>query len=85
MRCGEVVDVAGTQLADVGEITRLTVSRGVPCPIDEAVSCPDTPPGAVSTVYADLADGRLVAIPVYAADGDGPLRAGALQEMDRAP
>ena len=85
MRCAEVLDMAGTQLGGVGEISRLTVSHGIPCPI-EAMSCgPDVPPGVVSTVYADLADGRRFAVPVYPADGDEAMHAGPLQEMGAAP
>lgn len=86
MRCDEVVDAAATQLGDVGQISRLTVAPGVPCPIDEAVSCPDVPRGSLATVYADLADGRRLAVPVTIADdGDGSLHAGPPQEMRPAP
>jgi hypothetical protein len=40
--------------------------------------------GTVSTVYADIADGRRIAVPVYTED-DGSLRSGPLQEMRPSP
>jgi hypothetical protein len=86
LRCDEVIEAAAAELGEVGRISRLTVADGPPCPIDEAVSCPDTPAGAVATVYADLADGRRFAVAVHPADdGSGALRADAPQDMGRAP
>jgi hypothetical protein len=38
MGCQAVVDAADAQLDEVGEITRLTVSSGHPCPIDDFLS-----------------------------------------------
>ena len=69
MSCEELVDAALEQLADVGGITHLTARRGVPCPRDAAVSCPDVPAGTVWTVYADLADGRVLAVRIVSENG----------------
>jgi hypothetical protein len=85
LSCDDVLEAAGTRLADVGEITRLTVADGVPCPADEVVTCPDTPAGGVATVYAHLSDRSVVAVPVYRGDDGGPLEAGPIQDMGTAP
>jgi hypothetical protein len=84
MRCDEVLAEARTQLADVGDVRLLTVAPGVPCPVDEPVTCPDVPRGTVSTVYADLGDGARIAVRVHRED-DGSLRALPPQDMGRAP
>jgi hypothetical protein len=84
MRCEEVLAEARTQLVDVGDVTLLTVAAGIPCPVDEAVSCLAVPRGTVSTVYADLRDGTRIAVPVYRGD-DGSLRARPAQDMGRTP
>jgi len=52
-------------------IERLTLSEGIVCPPAPA-SCPFTP--SVVTVYADLRDGRAMAVMVDLQD-DGSLRA----------
>ncbi len=84
MTCAGVVATAQSQLAQVDGITLLTVAHGLPCDFDSLSCGPDVPRGSVSTVYADLADGRRIAVPVYAED-DGLLRAGAVQEMSPSP
>jgi hypothetical protein len=84
MTCAGVVAAAQGQLAQVDGITLLTVVRGLPCDVDSLACPPDVPAGIVSTVYADIADGRRIAVPVYAED-DGSLRAGPLQEMSPSP
>lgn len=69
MSCEELMNAAQEQLADVEGITQLTAGRGVPCPRDAAVSCPDVPAGTVWTVYADLADGRVLAVRIVSENG----------------
>lgn len=84
MTCAAVLEAARDPLAQVSGITLLTVGRGHPCDVDSLACAPDVPVGTVSTVYADLADGRRIAVPVYAED-DGSLSAGPVQEMSPAP
>jgi hypothetical protein len=69
MTCEELLDTAQEQLADVDGIAQLTAGPGVPCPRDAAVSCPDVPAGTVWTVYADLADGRVLAVRIVSENG----------------
>ena len=84
MTCEGVVAVAQGQLAEVDGITLLTVGRELPCDVDSLSCGTDVPVGIVSTVYADLADGRTIAVAVYAED-DGSLHAGPLKEMSPSP
>jgi hypothetical protein len=69
MSCEELLDAAREQLAEVDGITQLSAVEGVPCPRDAAVSCPDVPAGTVWTVYADLADGRVLAVRIVSENG----------------
>jgi len=84
MTCARVVAAAQGELAQVDGITLLSVAIGLPCDFDSLSCGPDVPRGTVSTVYADLPDGRRIAVPVYAED-DGSLRAGPLREMSPSP
>jgi hypothetical protein len=85
MTCAEVVALARAQLVQIRGITQLTAVRGLPCEADSMSCGPDVP--AVVTVYADLEDGRRFAVPVVfdGGIGDGLLRAGPPQAMERAP
>jgi hypothetical protein len=84
MTCATVLEAARDQLAEVDGIMLVTVARGLPCDVDSLSCGPDVARGTVSSVYADLADGRRVAVPVYAED-DGSLRAGPMHEMSPSP
>ena len=87
MTCAEVLTLAREQLNGVSGITTLTAVQGSPCPADQAISCPEVPAtAAVSTVYADLSDGRRIAVRVSAEDDDGRrLRADPPQDMGSTP
>jgi hypothetical protein len=79
--CEEVLAVAGERLPDGVGITRLTAQRGIHCPYEGPVSCPDAP---VVTVYADLIDGRHLYVSVRL-DGDGSVRAEPARAVEPAP
>lgn len=87
MTCAEVLSLAREQLADVSGISTLTAVRGHPCQEDSLGCGPDIPATTpISTVYADLTDGRRLAVRVFAHDdGGGPLRADPPQDMGTTP
>ena len=81
MTCAEVLSAARTQLAAVTGISTLTAVQGGPCRTDSLSCGPDIPDDApVSTVYADLSDGRQLAVRVFVADGS--LRADPQIDME---